>query len=131
MANEKLKEVSGDLFHIKMKVKILDGTQFQFHVNGNSIVKYDMNFNLLNGAFYPNQQAESAGIELEMLIDRTSVEIFADKGAFTVVESLPEAKNDRGLEFGPGNAAIEIPFLEVHELKSIWEAVYAAPPTKN
>ena len=120
-ANEKLKGVSGDIFDIKMKVKIVDGTQFQFHLNGHSILKYDMNFNLLNGAFYQNQHADSGGIELEILIDRTSVEIFADHGAFTVVESLPAAKNNRGLEFGPGRALIEIPFLEVYELKSIWK----------
>ena len=120
-ANEKLKDVSGDLFHLKMKVKIVDGTQFQFHYNGHSIAKYDMNFNLLNGAFYQSQHAEIGAIELEMLIDRTSVEIFADQGAFTVIESLPIAKNNRGLEFGPGRALIEIPYFEVHELKSIWQ----------
>ena len=119
-ANEKLKSVEGDLFHIKMKVTILDGTQFQFHFNGNSVAKYDMNYNLLNGAYYEGLNVTSGAIELEMLIDKTSVEIFADGGVFTVVEELPAAENDRGLEFGPGWSPIEINYLEVHELKSIW-----------
>ncbi|MDH3649493.1 MAG: GH32 C-terminal domain-containing protein, partial [Saprospiraceae bacterium] len=119
-ANEKLKAVSGELFHIKMKVRILDGTQFQFHYNGNSIAKYDMNYNLLNGAFYQSINAQDGSIELELLVDKTSVEIFADGGAFTVVEELPDAENDRGLEFGPAWSPIEVTYLEVHELKSIW-----------
>lgn len=118
LAIEKLKEVSGDLFRIIMKVKIVDGTQFQLYFNGHSVAKYDMNFNLY---FYQNQHAESGAIELEIWIDRTSVEIFADKGAFTVVESLPAAKNNRGLEYGPVRGVIEILYLEVHKLKSIWE----------
>ncbi len=119
-ANEKLKSIEGDLFHIKMKVTIVDGTQFQFHFNGNSVAKYDMNYNLLNGVFYEGLNVTSGGIELEMLIDKTSVEIFADGGVFTVVEELPAPENQRGLEFGPGWSPLEISFLEVHELKSIW-----------
>ncbi len=119
-ANERLKVLNGNLFHIKMKVKIIDGTSFNFLFNGNGIAKYDMNFNLLNGAFYENYDTDTGEITLELIIDRTSVEIFADNGAFTVVESLPKAKNNKGLYFGPERALIEITHLEVHELKSIW-----------
>ena len=118
--NEKLKAVSGDLFHIKMKVQIVDGTAFQLLYNGNSIVKYDMNFNRLNGYFYETAYAATGAIELEILLDRTSAEIFADKGALTVVEALLKAKNEEGLQFGTGRSLIKIPYLEVHELQSIW-----------
>lgn len=119
-ANEKLKTVKGDLFHVKMKVRIVDGTSFQFSLNGNRLVHYDMNGNKINGAFYPSDNTESGGIELEFIIDKTSLEIFVDKGAFTVVEPLPNAKNQAGLQFDTGWNPIEIKYLEVHELSSIW-----------
>jgi len=116
-ANEKLKQVSGDLFHIKMKVQSIEGTNFEFRFNGNTMAKYDNNHNTLNGFFFENENKES---DLELLIDRTSVEIFAQGGAFTMVEALPDAINNRGLEFAPGFSSIKILQLEVHELKSIW-----------
>jgi len=119
-ANEKLKEVSGDLFHIKMKVEIIQGTQFQLLFNGNSIASYDMNFNKLNDVFYESANTDTKTIELEILIDRTSIELYADKGAFTIVESLPEAKNNSGLEFKTGRSLVKIPYLEVYEMASIW-----------
>ncbi len=103
-----------------MKVTINDGTRFNFLYHGNSIAEYDMNFNTLNDAFYENVDAGSRSIVLELLIDRTSVEIFADGGAFAVVSSLKEAKTNDGLAFLE-NTNIEIHALEVHQLKSIWE----------
>ena len=119
-ANENLKTIDGDIFHIKMKVTINDGTRFNFLYHGNSIVEYDMNFNTLNDAFYENGDAGSRSIGLEILIDRTSVEIFADGGAFTVVSSIKEAKTNGGLAFLE-NKNIKIHSLEVHQLNSIWE----------
>ncbi len=119
-ANEKLQAAEGDIFHIKMKVTINDGTRFNFMYQGNSIASYDMNFNTLNDAFYEGIEAGNRSIELELLIDRTSVEIFADGGAFTVVKSLEVAKNDKSLEFLE-NKNVQINTLEVHQLKSIWE----------
>ena len=119
-ANEKLKLVQGHLFHIKTQVEIIDRTSFQLNFNGNTIAKYDMNYNRLNGAFYEGADAESRKINLEILVDRTSVEIFADGGKFTVVESLSAAKDDSGLKFGTPRGLFHVNHLEVHELKSIW-----------
>ena len=58
-------------------------------------------------------------ISLEMLIDRTSVEIFADNGRFSVIEPLPEPKNHDGFAFDRGTE-MRVHLLEVYELKSIW-----------
>ncbi|MDG2450316.1 MAG: GH32 C-terminal domain-containing protein [Saprospiraceae bacterium] len=120
-ANEKLSTVDGDLLHVIMEVKILDGTEFELRYKGNTILKYDMNFNRLNGAFYNTSKAESGGIELEMIIDKTSIEIFADDGAFTVVQSLEASSNSEGLWIASGHSQISIENMEIHKLQSIWQ----------
>lgn len=119
-ANAKLKSVKGDLFHIKMKVELLERVEFRFMMDGNSIANYNFNHNLLNGTFYGGDQIENMTISLELLIDRTSVEIFADNGRFTIIEPLPELNNRMGFEFETDRSEIKIHNLEVHELKSIW-----------
>lgn len=122
-ANEKLKSVEGELFHIKMKVQILDGTSFEFQLKGNPIATYTMNHNKINDEFFEVGDAESGSVDLELLVDRTSVEVFADQGRFSVVEPLREPRNDQGLAFGGRNFDYKIHYLEVHELKSIWEGM--------
>jgi sucrose-6-phosphate hydrolase SacC (GH32 family) len=89
-------------------------------MDGNSIANYNFNHNLLNGTFYGGDQIENMTISLELLIDRTSVEIFADNGRFSIIEALPEQKNDNGFEFETERSDINILNLEVHELKTIW-----------
>ena len=122
-ANAKLKSVKGELFHIKMKVQFLERIEFQFRMNGRSIANYNYNHNLLNGKFYGGEHIEELTISLELLIDKTSVEIFADNGKFTIIQSLPVSDNNEGFEFGPERSEIIIHNLEVHELKSIWDSI--------
>jgi fructan beta-fructosidase len=121
-ANEVLKAVEGDLFHIKMKVEITNRFDFRFLKGGNTIASYTFNDNQLNGRFYEGDNVEDMTIWLELLIDRTSVEIFADHGKFSLIEQLPEPENDKGFEFRANGFMGEILIrqLEVHELKSIW-----------
>jgi len=45
-----------------------------------------VNWNNLNGEFYGGNQIENLSFYYEMLVDRTSVEIFADHGKFSLVE---------------------------------------------
>lgn len=119
-ANEKLKTIEGDAFHIKMKIKIVDGTDFSFKYQGNSILNYDMNKNNLNGHFYGGDKIEELTFYYEILVDRTSVEIFADHGKFSVVDPLKEAKSKNGFEFELNWPTIEIEELEVNTVESIW-----------
>ena len=119
--NQNLEAVKGDIFHIKMTVEILDGTEFSYHYNGNPLVKYDMNYNLLNEVFYSGDE-NPLDIELELIVDRTSVEIYADGGAFTIVSQLEESKDDSGFLFKTGgDRPIKVHSLEVHQMNSIWE----------
>ena len=103
-----------------MKVKLLDGTDFNLKYKGNSILNYDMNKNDLNGHFYGGDKIEELTFYYEILVDRTSVEIFADHGKFCVIEPLHKARNENGFEFELNWPAIDIEELEVNTIKSIW-----------
>jgi fructan beta-fructosidase len=117
-ANENVKVVAGDIFRLKMKIQITDGTVFDVKYRGNSIAHYDMNHNKLNGSFYPGDDISKLTFDLEILVDRTSVEVFADGGKFTSIRAAEIAKNDEGFKFG---GDIKIHMLEIHELNSIWK----------
>lgn len=119
-ANKKLEEISGDLFNVKMKVKMIEGIAFDFLLDGNSIATYSFNHNTLNKAFYPGAQIDHRIIELDILIDRTSIELFADGGKFTVIQQREPARNNEGLQFSKRGNKVKIHNLEVHRMKSIW-----------
>jgi hypothetical protein len=78
-----------------------------------------MNWNNLNGQFYGGDQIETLTFYYEILVDRTSVEIFADHGKFSLIAPL-EATNSDGFEFDKHGPAIAVEELEIHKMKSIW-----------
>lgn len=119
-ANEVLRKTEGSMFQVKMKVEMIEGIAFDLHLDGNSIATYSFNHNKLNGAFYAGDQIEDRTIELEILIDKTSVEIFADEGKFMVLSPRHLAKNNAGLQFAPRHDQVKIHDLEVHRLNSTW-----------
>lgn len=118
-ANEELQKLRGDLWHIRLEVEMVEGVAFDLHLHGKSIATYDFNHNKLNGVFYEGDKIERQRINLEILVDRTSVEVFADDGKMTVVSARPEALNEEGLKFVPRDEVI-IRHLEVNRLRSIW-----------
>lgn len=117
-ADKAVKSVDSDLLHVKMKVKVVQGGHFKILLDGNTIVDYDFNFNKFNGNFYGGDRIENLTIPLELLIDRTSVEVFVDHGRFSTsaLREVPKA-GMRGLGF---SGAIDIYDLEIYEMKSVW-----------
>ena len=117
-ANEVLRSVESDLLHVKMKVQIAQGLHFNVLLDGNVIVDYDLNFNKFNGNYYEGDHIERLTIPLELLIDRTSVEVFVDHGRFSTsaLREVPK-EGKKGLAF---SGMLDIRDLEVYEMKSIW-----------
>ncbi len=116
-ANEKLKEVKGDLFHLKMDAEIVHGLGLELFYKGNPVVYYDGNFNRFNGAPYICDKPGIFRFSIEVILDRTSVEAYIGKGKLFISEQLKEKKSDEGLAF---KGDLKIHSLEVNELKSIW-----------
>ena len=106
------------MFHIKLKVQITDGTGFDIKYQGNQLAHYDMNHNKLNGTFYPGENIEKLTFEFEILVDRTSLEVFADEGKFSTIRPKEAPKNNEGFQFG---GDISIHSLEIHELNVTWK----------
>lgn len=130
-ANEKLKTVQGDLFHVCLKVQFVSGTRFALSWKGNPLADYDLNSNRLNGVFYGGDRLDRLTMSLELLLDRTSVEIFADRGKFSLIAPLKAAKSQEGLSFDKNGSAVKIENLEVHELHSVWFETCGPQPKSN
>jgi fructan beta-fructosidase len=104
---------------IKTTIKLSHSTDAGLALNGQSIFKYDMNFNLINGMFYSPEDRTSMEISADIIIDKTSVEVFVDGGAFSyAIERSIDPKNKDGFKFF-GNR-IEVRNLKVYPMQSIW-----------
>lgn len=60
-------------------------------------------------------------ITYEIIIDRTSIEVFVDNGRLTMVLPRTQTKDQEPLSFSPEDERINIKSLEVFEMKSIWD----------
>jgi fructan beta-fructosidase len=119
-ANEKLSSFSdNDRVRIKTKLKLSHATSAGLNLFGQKLLDYDMNFNLVNGVFYSPEDMTSMEISADIYIDRTSIEVFIDGGAYSYsMERRPDTKNTEGFHFWGNN--IEVKELKVYAVKSIW-----------
>ena len=119
-ASELLQEFNEAVsIRIKTTIKLSHSTDAGLALNGQSIFKYDMNFNLINGMFYSPEDRTSMEISADIIIDKTSVEVFVDGGAFSyAIERKSDPKNKDGFKFF-GNS-IEVKNLKVYPMHSIW-----------
>ncbi len=120
-ANTKLKEFNGaDRLRIKTSIKLSHATGAGLNLFGQSLVNYDLNFNQINGVFYSPDDMKSMELTADIYIDRTSIEVFIDGGAYSYsMARKPDSKNTEGLHFWGNN--IEVKDLEIFGVASIWE----------
>lgn len=116
--NEELKKVKSDLLHITMNIEMDKGVGMEIHYHGNPIIYYDGNFNRINGAPYVNENPTSFRFNIEILLDKNSVEGYIDHGKLHISEALKNPKNTMGVEvYGD----VKIHSFEIAEMKSIWK----------
>ncbi len=60
-------------------------------------------------------------IQLDILLDRTSIEIFANGGKVYMPLGVIPANNDRSLRLSTTAGAAKIQSLEIYQLRSAWE----------
>ncbi len=120
-ANNLLDEFDGvDRLMIKATFKLSHATSAGFNLFGQRVVDYDLNSNTVNGTFYSPEDGTSMEISADIYIDRTSIEVFIDNGAFSYsMERRPHAGNQEGLHFWGNN--IEVKKLAVFHVQSIWK----------
>ena len=71
---------------IKTKIKLSHPTDAGLSLDGQQIFRYDMNYNQINGLFYSPEKRTSMEISADIIIDKTSVEVFVDDGAFSYAQ---------------------------------------------
>ena len=114
-------ETKGELFDIRADVELVDAKAFGVFVRGHDL-HYDIPAGRLIGL---NQQADlapvSSRIKLRLLVDRTSLEVFGNKGQMSMSSCfLPEAADDH-LEFYTEDGQVKLINLTIHELRSAWQ----------
>ncbi|GAA4910660.1 GH32 C-terminal domain-containing protein [Mucilaginibacter defluvii] len=68
-----------------------------------------MNYNTLNGVFYSPEDMTSMELSADIYIDRTSIEVFIDNGAYSYsMQRKPDAKNTEGFHFWGNNIDVKI-----------------------
>ncbi len=117
-ANEKLGQIKSGLLHVIARIESTSGSAISFDYQGNRIASMDGDE--INGVQTPRPNPGSLVFDIEMLIDRTSVESFYQNGLAAFVSPLNPAKKSTGLEILGNGKAIKIHKLMVYELKSAW-----------
>lgn len=119
-ANKHMQKFNNEsLLRVKFTLKLSHATSAGLNLRGQSLVDYDMNFNLVNGVFYSPNDMTSMEISADIFIDKTSVEVFIDNGAYSYSFEKRNTNPNQGFHFWGNN--ITIKNLEVYTLKSIWK----------
>jgi len=120
-ANELLNQYSNaDCFRLKFTIKLSHATGAGFNLFGQQLLSYDMNHNTVNGVFYSPEDMTSMEISADVIIDKTSIEVFIDNGAYSYsMERKADARNREGFHFWGNN--IEVKNLKVYSMSSIWK----------
>ena len=108
-------DVAGDLFHILAGVEVPRGSALTFHIRGTPLTVTDQSV-----ACNSKPAPVPTGVRtVEILVDRTSIETFANDGETSVSACFLPADDRLVVECAQGPATVRS--LQVFELESIWE----------
>jgi len=116
-----LKDLRGELWHIVVELQPNDASQVGINVRGTSVV-FDAVENTLSclGKKAPLAPV-NGGIRLELLVDRNSVEIFANGGRVYMPIGRVFPEENKTLELFARGADSLVSSLVVYELNSAWK----------
>jgi len=116
--NQKLKSLNGQLLHIRAEVELTKGASCSLKYNGNNLVT--MSIEDLSGVQTPMDNPGKLVFDFEIIMDRTSVEVYFFDGKLVQVKPLEDAKNQDGFKLEAQGNEIIVHSLEVFEMESIW-----------
>jgi sucrose-6-phosphate hydrolase SacC (GH32 family) len=112
--------ITGELFHIKVDAEVGQTKQFELVIRGTAVT-YDVRKQQLQSH---NKVADLKPVEgrirLEILVDRTIIEIFANDGRIYMPMGGILPDDNRSLEVFTKSAETTLCYLEIYGLKSIW-----------
>jgi len=115
-----LSDIQGELFHIQTEVEVESAAELGFILRGESIRYTASNSELFCLGKSASLRPLQGKIKLEILLDRTSLEIFGNDGRICMSFCfLPDPRN-RNLKIYSSAGKIRVVSLKVYELASIW-----------
>ena len=113
-------DVEGVLFDIAMEIEAGQSGEFGLSINGVPVV-YDVSRGelLCEGMVAP-VDPEEGKLRLRILVDRTTLEIFANGGRVYMPMHVKPEMEHQGIEVFSMGGETRISSLMIHELKSIW-----------
>ena len=118
-ANATLANVQGDLFDISARLQIDAADEIAFHIYGFAIV-YDVKKKQLKCGESATLEPVAGQIDLRILVDRTSLEVFANQGRLALAVGIVPEDSDRSIALTGKGGAAQVVALTVHEMRSIW-----------
>ena len=114
--------IEGELFDIRAEIEPGRATEVGFTLRGER-VRYDVAAATLTclGQAAPLPQADGR-LRLQILLDRTSIEVFGNDGAISMPTCFLPDLADRSLSVYAEGGEARAVSLEVHELRSAWPA---------
>ncbi len=107
----------GDLFHILATLEMAEGAEAAFRIRGETLA-FATDRLTIQGYTAP-VTPQGAKLTLELLVDRTSIEAFANEGEASVAACfLP---TDETLALKCLRGSVRIAAIEAYELESIWK----------
>jgi sucrose-6-phosphate hydrolase SacC (GH32 family) len=115
-----LSEVSEELFEIQTEIEPGSAAEVGFDLRGNALV-YNVSDKTLSCKDRKVQVAPVDGrIKLHILVDRTSIEIFPNKGLMPIFLCFPLDTENKSLETFARGGQAKVQDLKLSKLKSIW-----------
>jgi len=115
-----LKGISGDLFDIELAVRPKPENEFGLRMHGQAITWTQDKLSCLGRSA---GVAPVAGVvKLRILLDRTSLEVFANDGQISMTSCIAPSEQNTSLDLYTKGAEVHIESLTVHKLRSAWDA---------
>ncbi len=87
--------------------------------NGQRIIDYDLNHSLLNGRFYSPQDFTAMNLDVDIYIDRTSIEVFVEDGLYSYSMERHDDGHPSGFRFTRDDIVVN--GLHIDTIDSIWK----------
>ena len=112
--------LTGELFDIRAEIELNSATAVGFNIRGQD-VRYDVSEKQLTFLGRSGPLAPQDGkIQLQILVDRISIEAFGNSGALSMTSYFLPDMDDADIGIYAEGGAATLVSLKVHELKSSW-----------
>jgi len=115
-----ISKIEGQLFEIESEIEMVDALQVGFDLRGTPLVYDVAEETLLCQGAKAKLKAAKGKIKLHILVDRTSIEIFANDGSVCMFRCFPLDYNNTSLALFTHSGRVKLKSLNIWPLKSIW-----------